>query len=283
MEETGKQEIPSLERELAEALAIGWRASKLVSEIYETPFEVELKGPGDPVTRADREANELICKALTAAFPDDAILAEESVPTSVDEIRALVGHERVWFVDPLDGTREFASRNGEFAVMIGLAIKGRAALGVVVMPVLNEALAGGLGIDAFIEEKSGTRRALRVSSVSDSSDATLLVSRSHRAPKFLEPIIDALRITKVVPCGSVGVKVARIARGEGDLYIHGGGGAKRWDTCAPEAILAAAGGRFTDLGGQVIDYSDPELVQKTGILASNSALHTAALGALAKK
>jgi len=266
-----------LSRDLDEVIAIGRRASELVRAIYATPFEVELKGPNDPVTRADREANELICEALAAAFPGDAIVAEESVPASPGEIGALVGHERVWFVDPLDGTREFADRNGEFAVMIGLAVQGRAALGVVVMPVAGEALAGALGLAAFIEDASGARRPLRVSTVRESRDATLLVSRSHRAPEFLTPIIDALGITRVVPCGSVGVKVARIARGEADLYIHGGGGAKRWDTCAPEAILAAAGGRFTDLNGADIDYSSADLVQRTGILASNGALHAAAL------
>ena len=117
----------------------------------------------------------------------------------------------------------------------------------------------------------------------ESRDATLVVSRSHRAPEFLEPIINGLGITRVVPCGSVGVKVARIARGEADLYIHGGGGAKRWDTCAPEAILAAAGGHFTDLEGADIDYSSPDLVQRTGILASNGALHAAALHVTAKR
>src|SRR5262249_52124274 len=158
---------------------------------------------------------------------------------------------------PLDGTREFADRNGEFAVMIGMAEAGRAALGVVVMPVSDEALAARAGRGAFAEDASGARRPLGVSTVSDPRAATMVASRSHR-PAILEPVIQKLGIGRVVPCGSVGVKVSRIVLGEADLYVHGGRGAKRWDTCAPEAILTAAGGRFTDLGGAAIDYAAAE-------------------------
>ena len=264
------------DRELAEVLRIARLASDRVSAIYATPFTVELKGPGDPVTRADREANELICRALEAAFPGDAILAEESVPASADEVARLVAQPRVWFVDPLDGTREFADRNGEFAVMIGLAKKGRAALGVVLMPTLGEALVGVIGGGAFREDAAGIRRPLRVSKVRDPRDATLLVSRSHR-PKIIDPVIERLGIHKTMPCGSVGVKVARIAMGEADLYVHGGRGAKRWDACAPEAILTAAGGRFTDIEGDLIDYASSDLMLDNGIVATNGALHDTVL------
>src|SRR3954464_13913430 len=110
-----------LAHEVSVALAIARRASALILEIYATPFVVELKGPHDPVTRADREANTLICSALAEAFPDDAIVAEESPPETPEATQALVRKPRGWFVDPIDGTREFADRNGEFAVMIGLA------------------------------------------------------------------------------------------------------------------------------------------------------------------
>jgi 3'(2'), 5'-bisphosphate nucleotidase len=260
------------DRELEEVIRIARRASARVREVYATPFTVELKGPNDPVTRADREANEIICSALAQAFPGDAVLAEESVPESAAEIAELVRRERVWFVDPLDGTREFADRNGEFAVMIGLAVAGRAALGVVVTPVSDEALAGRVGAGAFAEDAAGARRPLAVSTVADPRAATMVVSRSHR-PAILDPVIAGLGIGRVVPCGSVGVKVARIVLGEADLYVHGGRGAKRWDTAAPEAILAAAGGRFTDLKGAAIDYTSPDLELRAGIVASNGALH----------
>lgn len=267
------------DRELDEIVRIARAAAAIVMDVYATPFAVEMKGPGDPVTRADREANTLICSALEAAFPGEAILAEESVPTD-DELAARLRKERVFFVDPLDGTREFADRNGEFAVMIGLAVRGRAALGVVVMPTTGEALAGraGEGGVAFLEARDGSRRPLRVSAVSAPADATLIVSRSHR-PKEIEPLLARLGISKVVPCGSVGVKIARIATGEVDLYVHGGGGAKLWDSCAPEAVLLGAGGSFTDLSGAPIDYKGPGLKLGRGIIASNGALQAAVVAA----
>lgn len=271
---------PSLAREIEVALAVARRASALILEIYATPFTVELKGPDDPVTRADREANTLICAALAEAFPDDAIVAEESAPATPAEAGLLVRRPRVWFVDPIDGTRELASRNGEFAVMIGLAIDGRAALGVVLMPTLGQALVGVVGGEAFCEEADGARRPLRVSTVSDPREARLMVSRSHR-PRLVEPVIERLGITRTVPCGSVGVKVARIVLGEADLYVHGGRGAKRWDACAPEAILIAAGGRFTDIEGEPIDYACADLALDNGLVASNGALHDVVLAVTA--
>src|SRR4051794_395691 len=166
-----------LAHEVSVALSAAWRASALILEIYATPFVVELKGPNDPVTRADREANTLICAALAEAFPDDAVVAEESAPDSPEATRALVAKPRVWFVDPIDGTREFADRNGEFAVMIGLAIDGRAALGVVLMPTLGEALVGVVGGEAFSEDAAGARTPLHVSTVRDPRQATMVVSR----------------------------------------------------------------------------------------------------------
>jgi 3'(2'), 5'-bisphosphate nucleotidase len=273
------------DRELEEVLRIAREASALVSAVYATPFTVEMKGPGDPVTRADREANELICRALEAAFPGDAIVAEESVPADPAAVAALVRKPRVFYVDPLDGTREFADRNGEFSVMIGLSTGGRADLGVLVMPTTGEALAGRIGRDgaagvAFLEDGSGARRPLAVSPLADPSRATLVVSRSHR-PRIVAPFAAALGIQRIVPCGSVGVKVARVVTGEADLYVHGGGGAKRWDTCGPEAVLVAAGGRFTDLAGREVDYASADLEQRGGILASNGALHEAALRTVA--
>jgi len=271
--------VTSHDQDLAQVLRIARLASDRVRAIYATDFTVELKGPNDPVTRADREANELICTALRASFPGDAIVAEESVPDDPAEVARLAASERVWFVDPLDGTREFADRNGEFCVMIGLAIHGRAALGVVVMPVTGEALAGRVGAAAFAEDAQGARRALSVSTVSDPRAATLMVSRSHRPP-MLDPLIQRLGIERVVPCGSVGVKIARLVLGPADLYVHGGLGAKCWDTCAPEAILVAAGGRFSDLAGKPIAYASGDLVLRNGIVASNGALHEAVLEAV---
>ena len=266
--------------ELDEVIRIARTAESVVRDIYGTAFTVELKAPGDPVTRADREASDIICASLAASFPGDAIVSEESVPSDPAEVARRVASHRVWFVNPLDGTREFTERIGEFAVMIGLAVDGRAALGAVVMPVGGEAIAGRVGAAAFAEDAKGARRPVSVSTVSDPHQARIVVSRSHRPP-LLDPLIERLGVRRVFPCGSVGVKVARMVLGQVDLYVHDGGGAKRWDTCGPEAILVAAGGRFSDLCGASIDYSSPNLVLRTGIVATNGALHDAVLAAVA--
>jgi 3'(2'), 5'-bisphosphate nucleotidase len=132
---------------------------------------------------------------------------------------------------------------------------------------------------AFVEAADGSRRPLRVSAVRDPAGATAVASRSHR-PRKLQPILDRLGVTRVIACGSVGVKVARVVMGAADLYVHTGGGAKLWDSCGPEAVLRGAGGQFTDTLGRDIDYSSGDLRLQDGILASNGALHEAAVAAV---
>ena len=116
-------------REAVVALEAAKEAAALVMGVYVAPFDVEFKVADDPVTRADRESNALLCARLTAAFPGVPIVAEESDPATYAGFAAA---EAAWFVDPLDGTREFVAKNGEFAVMLGLAQAGRATVGVVI-------------------------------------------------------------------------------------------------------------------------------------------------------
>lgn len=274
----------SSDPELFELVSIARRAAALVRAIYATDFQVELKGPNDPVTRADREANELISKCLEQAFPGDLIVAEESVDALLGGADGAPwsGKERVFFVDPLDGTREFIDKNGEFAVMIGLAVRGRAELGAVVLPASGQAIYGRASMpgSAVIEDENGDVKPARVSSENDAACARLLVSRSHR-PAFVDTVAARLGTSQLIPCGSVGVKVSRVATGAAELYVHGGGGAKLWDVCAPEAILHAARGRFSDLLGAPIDYKQRDLIARTGIIASNGQLHNEAQKAAA--
>ena len=271
-----------VDRELEEVIRIARLAADRVSAIQAAGFTVELKAPGDPVTRADRESSEIICAGLARSFPGDAIVSEEAVPSSPAEVARLVSSPRVWFVDPLDGTREFSEGIPEFAVMIGLAVGGRPALGAVTMPPLEVTIAGRVGAQAFIcDHARGVRRPISVSEVSDPHEATLYVSRSHRPP-LVEALIEELGILRVVASGSVGVKISCLVLGQGDLYVHDGGGAKLWDTCGPEAVLTAAGGRFSDLDGAPIDYASADLVLRRGIVATNGPLHDEVLSACRK-
>lgn len=254
---------------LDEVLAVARRASDLVMEVYAAPFDVEFKEGNDPITRADCESNALICRALEANYPDIPIVAEESEPSAYAGYAAAPA---AWFVDPLDGTREFVARNGEFAVMIGLAEKGEAVLGVIVCPAIGRAFAGAKGVGAFEVAPDGTRRAIRASSAKTLGAAELLVSRSQGAAG-LEDLALRLGFRKVTRCGSAGVKATRIAAGEADVYAQPGRAGALWDACAPEALVMAAGGRVSDARGVVIDYAARELPNHHGFVATNGPLH----------
>jgi 3'(2'), 5'-bisphosphate nucleotidase len=259
-----------LEPEIEAAAVLARQAGRILLEVYAADFGVDWKTASDPVTEADRRANAFLVQALRARFPEDGIVAEEDA----DHGDAL-GRERCWFVDPLDGTKEFIAKNGEFSVMLGLAIDGRAVLGVVYQPVLDTLYRGVLGEGAWLERGGAVQR-LTVSEVAAPSQLKLVVSRSHRS-NATDRVVQRLGITHEQVSGSVGLKVGRIAERTADLYVHLSARSSRWDACAPEAILHAAGGRFTDLFGTPIDYRDPQLKNTRGLLACNAAAFDATL------
>ena len=261
-----------LEHELQVAVGIARDAARVLLEIYATDFSVDFKGQGksDPVTEADRRANELIVQRLRKSFPDDGIVAEES-----DLDTAALGKRRIWYVDPLDGTKEFVSKNGEFSVMIGLAIEGRAELGVVLQPSEDKLYSAIVGQGARLEH-AGLSQSLQVSAHAAPSALRLVVSRSHR-PKSTEELMQRLAITQEAASGSVGLKIGQIAEQRADLYVHVSDKSSAWDTCGPEAVLRAAGGRFTDLGGNAFVYGQRDLRTRHGILACNAAAFDAVL------
>ncbi|MDB4987590.1 MAG: 3(2),5-bisphosphate nucleotidase [Myxococcaceae bacterium] len=235
-------------------------------DIYAHDFAVAYKGKNDPVTEADKLANAYIVEELTKRFPSDGIVAEESVDRGDSLTKA-----RCWFVDPLDGTKEFIAKNGEFSVMIGLSIDGRSALGVVFQPSLDKLYRGVVGSGAFLEQH-GETKPLHVSEEADPAKLKLVVSRSHR-PASIEQIMQRLGASEEMPSGSVGVKVGLIAERLADLYVHISDKSSLWDACAPEAILQAAGGRFTHVDGTRISYASADMKNQKGILACNGATY----------
>ncbi|NOX63019.1 MAG: 3'(2'),5'-bisphosphate nucleotidase CysQ [Chloroflexi bacterium] len=246
--------------------AIVREAGAIVRVHHDRPDQIDWKGANDPVTAADQAVNDFLVAALREAFPDDAILAEES-----RDDRSRLNHARVWCVDPLDGTKEFIARNGEFSIMVGLAVEGRARLGVVYQPVADMMYSGVVGEGAWLTDGEG-RRSLRVSDVAEPASMRLVVSRSHRNP-LLDQIKAALGLTRERISGSVGLKCGLIARREADLYLHPAPGIKEWDSCAPEAILRAAGGQMTDCWGRALRYNKEDVVQHGGLVASNGRCH----------
>jgi 3'(2'), 5'-bisphosphate nucleotidase len=263
--------------ELEVMLGIAREASSIIERVYATEFAVDYKGPSDPVTAADREANALICGRLAQAFGSIPVVAEESDESA---FAGWVGAPRVFFVDPLDGTLEFVARNGDFVVMIGLVEDARPVAGVVVAPATGLAWIGAESVGAFEIAPDGTRKPIHVSDTAHLSLARAVVSRSHQSDRLLA-LIANLGIEKVVSRGSAGLKAAEVARGLADVYFQPGRAGKRWDTCAPEAILVAAGGIATDSFGRPIDYLGPELQNHNGFLATNAKLHAKLLELLA--
>jgi 3'(2'), 5'-bisphosphate nucleotidase len=256
---------------LERALVIAEEASAIVLGVYAEAFDVEYKGKDDPVTRADKLANAHIANALAASFPGIPIVAEESDPSTFAGFEA---EKSAFFVDPLDGTREFVARNGQFAVMIGLAEEGRATLGVIVCPTPHRTFAAADG-HAF-KVVGGVRKPLRVSPVTALADARIVVSRSHKA-KGTDEMLARFAARQVDQVGSAGVKGTLVCCGEADVYVHLGMAGKRWDSCAPEAIIHAAGGKVTDATGAPFDYRSAHITNDRGILATNGTLHPLAL------
>jgi len=227
----------------------------------------------DPVTEADKRGNDLIVHGLEQAFPDDIIVAEESEKPDDNQTG-----NRVWYVDPVDGTKEFIAKNGEFSVMIGLAVNGQAKLGVVYRPDEDRLYAGIVDQEAWMET-NGERTRLAVTSPEPSASITLTVSRSHRNP-LLEKIGQDIGVGKEIPSGSVGLKIGLIARGLADVYMEPGPYTKLWDACGPEAILRAAGGQFTNILGEQLYYGLTQLKNTHGLVATNGAYHQKVIEAL---
>ncbi|MBL7493555.1 3'(2'),5'-bisphosphate nucleotidase CysQ [Frankia sp. AgB1.9] len=183
----------------------------------------------------DRQSNDLLLRLLAMARPDDAVLSEESA----DDL-ARLGRERVWIVDPLDGTREYGEPpRTDWAVHVALAIRGRPAVGAVALPAAARVLHTG---------------APPVLPPSGQGPIRLTVSRS-RPPACVEHLVRHLD-AQLVPMGSAGAKAMAVVRGEADVYAHSGG-QYEWDSCAPVAVAAAAGLHVSRLDGSPLLYNQP--------------------------
>lgn len=266
--------VTAFAREIEIAVRLARAAAVEILRVYHTDFVVNSKGADGPVTEADRGANALIVAGLRAAFPDDAVIAEET-----PAVQGSATARRIWYVDPMDGTAEFVNRNGEFSAMIGLAIDGQARLGVVYQPVTGLLYAGVAEVAAW-SEAGGERRPLRVSDTRDLRRLRLAVSRSHRS-RLIDAVRRAILLEDEIRCGSVGLKVGLVAAARADAYVEPSPNTSAWDACAPEAIVRGAGGRFTDLDGAPVRYDAAQLKNRRGLVASNGACHDALIQTLA--
>jgi len=264
-----------LSHELQVARRLAREAAALVRRFAAQPPAVKYKDAGEPVTDADLAANALIVSGLAQEFPADAILSEE-LPD--DGVR--LGRARVWMVDPIDGTRDFIRGEAGYVVMIGLCLDGRPALGVVAHPSSGAIWSGVVGEGAWLDRADGIRRPVRTSALAEPRGVRIVVSKSRRSPR-IDAFRRALGVTDEMSVGSVGLKVALVCQGDRDLYLYPGEQTKLWDTCGPEAILTAAGGRMSDMDGRPLDYGKADLNNREGVVASNGPLHDHVIQALA--
>ena len=262
--------------ELAVALQAATRAGELIRREYEA-FAAIPNAPASISTHVDRASQELILSLLHEKFPADALCAEEKTAALEN-----VPHTglRVWVVDPIDGTRGFARKTGQFSVMIGLLVDGRPVVGVVLEPVQQRVTYGSLGRGCWA--RTGAEAATRcvVSGTTALADCVLVQSWSK--PGEATKPVRALGPARVVETYSGGVKLAMVARGAVDVYANTYERFFDWDIGAAHILVDEAGGRVTDFAGNPITYQAPDFAQTHGLLATNGPIHDEALARLAR-
>lgn len=239
---------------------ICYAAGEVIMRIYVRPelWEETQKDDASPVTAADLAANQVICHGLGQIMPRLPVLTEEEVETSWSARRQWA---RYWLVDPLDGTKEFLARNGEFTVNIALIEHGQTVFGMVHLPVSGVTYYGSRQYGSFLQPREGEPRKLQVRPlVWPKMD--LLASHRHNQQK-LEPLFEALKKAGAevnhVSMGS-SLKLCKIAEGKADFYPRMGP-TSEWDTAAAQAIVEGAGGRVLDWSFRSLVYNQkPDII-----------------------
>ena len=235
------------------------RAGEAILEVYATAFDVQQKTDNTPVTAADLAAERIIVTMLTEAAPEIPIASEELVEAEGLPPWA----SRFWVVDPLDGTKEFIARNGEFAVLIALVEDGIPVLGVVHGPALGVTYAA-YGPGTATRQMNGGCPEPICAGLPGPDGLVVIHSRSHENSRRLAEFLQPFPVRERKKCGSA-LKFGVIAAGEADLYPRFGT-TMEWDTAAGQAILEAAGGRVETLAGTPLRYGKPGL-KNDGFLA----------------
>ena len=233
---------------------IARNAGSAIMEIYAGEFSVELKGDASPLTCADRASHRVIADGLTAATPGIPILSEEGGDIPYQE-RA--EWSRFWLVDPLDGTKEFIKRNGEFTVNIALVEDGRVTAGVVYVPAQDTLYFGCLKDGCWKSTDGENLVPIEVRKADHECGLTVVMSRSHPSPE-LAKYLQEIKVAEALPVGS-SLKLCVVAEGKADLYPRLGP-TMEWDTAAGHAIVEAAGGTVLTEDGTPLRYNKESLL-----------------------
>ena len=247
------------DNQLDTLLRIAKTAGNAILSVYQRAgdIDVTIKDDNSPLTEADRDAHEIIIAELKEFTPSIPILSEESDGTSVDE---RLSWSRYWLVDPLDGTKEFIKRNGEFTVNIALINNGAPELGIVHVPVSNISYLGKTGVGAWKVAATGEADAISIANFAlNQGQVRIVASRSHRGD-LLDQLINTMEAelgkAEVVSMGS-SLKICLLAEGKADIYPRLAP-TSEWDTAAAHAVLAAAGGDIVDTEFQALRYNQKE-------------------------
>jgi 3'(2'), 5'-bisphosphate nucleotidase len=256
------------QQELDVALAAARLAGVYILEEYANFVPIP-NAPATISTHVDHQSQEIILQYLHKAFPQDRLVAEEATPT----LNLSPGQaDRVWVVDPIDGTRGFAMKNGEFSVMIGLTVGNQVVVGVVLEPVLNRVTYASLGAGCWVQTGEEQPQRCHVTERVELVGGSLVQSRSKPGspPKIGEV---KLKPGKVLETYSAGIKLAMVARGDVETYVNDYRNFHDWDVCAGQVLVEEAGGKVTLLDGGPIIYGGKKAKQRDGLLATNGKVH----------
>jgi 3'(2'), 5'-bisphosphate nucleotidase len=235
---------------LQEVEVIAREAGSAIMSVYAGDFQSRDKEDFSPLTEADTAAHTIIATRLANLLPQVPILSEEAI----DDFSGFENAGTYWLVDPLDGTKEFIKRNGEFTVNIALIKGGRAVLGVVYAPAIDVAYVAGEGIGAFKLTQGGGRSAIKVATRSDAASWRVVGSRSH-AGDSLSMLLQQLGTHELIAMGS-SLKLCLVAEGCADIYPRLGL-TSLWDTAAAQCVVEQAGGKVIQLNGRPLSYANP--------------------------
>ncbi|HUU47325.1 MAG TPA: 3'(2'),5'-bisphosphate nucleotidase CysQ [Nitrosopumilaceae archaeon] len=257
--------IPIIDKfpELDVALEAVTEAGKAILEIYGKKYETSIKSDDSPITEADLESNEVIKRILSKT--DHQILSEEDKD---DQSRLF--QDKIWIVDPLDGTSDFIDKTGEFTVMIALVKNKKPILGVIGWPTEKTIFAAQEGKGAFRFSENKWRK-ISVTKTSELSKCRAVGSRHHLSDKE-KMFIEKLGIKDFTSIGS-SLKVGKISSGEAEAYITTTNKMKEWDSAASYCIISEAGGKMTDMLGNDITYNNKIVNHQNGILVTNGLIH----------
>lgn len=247
---------PDLSKMLKDVKHIAQKAGEAILEIYESDdFDVQIKGDDSPLTKADLAAHNIIVDFLESTYPDIPCLSEESTGIEFDERKQWT---ECFVIDPLDGTKEFIARNGEFTVNIAYQVNGESKLGIIYVPVADITYSAAEGLGAFKQERGGSIETIGVRSLKEKDGKkhfTVVASRRHGLDK-VETLCQNFASYDLTSRGS-SLKMCMVAEGEADLYPRLAL-TSEWDTAAAQAIVEQAGGKIVQLDFSAMTYNQKE-------------------------